>query len=285
MAVYLLYLLCKNKKRGLTMNKYKSTKEDFISYFEKMTYDKAFSMNNTCDFLIENSVFNYHDYFVEFFKYMDEHCSDKNTEYDNASYLRNKINYFGNKFKVNYYNAFNLTEKKVLKNYNDVERNEKAEKMKNKFSGNLFEIIHGLYSIEFPIIEGFEFDTWCNNTEDDFRGVDGLLKHSCDEKIKIPMNSKHSNWNEISKYEPFQKLGDWIHKYAFDNLTDEETIAIKHLKYRGIIFTDNDTNYWTSEKFNDIYVVNDEKLCKMLGKAGEDIGNVSIWKHWYNLVK
>lgn len=269
----------------MNMARFKLNKNDFEKYFKGLMYDTAFSMNGNIDLLLENKIFNYTNYFVEFFKYMDEHCSDKNTEYKSTSYLRNKINEFGDKFKDDYFNAFNKTKNNILKNYNEFERKEKAEELKKKFCGNLLEIINGFYAIDFTIIEGFEFDTWCNNTEDDFMGVDGILRRSCDKKIKIPMNTKHSNWNEIDKFVPFQKLGDWVKTYAFDKLNDEDTLTMKHLPYHSIIFTDNDSSDFSAEKFPKVYIVNDITLCKNLGKYGRNIGNVEIWKHWYKIVK
>lgn len=269
----------------MNVARFKLNKNDFENHFKGLMYDTAFSMDGNIDFLLENKIFNYTNYFVEFFKYMDEHCSDKNTEYKNTPYLRNKINEFGDKFKDDYFNAFSKTKNKILKNYDELERKEKAEDLKKKFCGNLLEIINGFYAIDFTIIEGFEFDTWCNNTEDDFMGVDGILRRSCDKKIKIPMNTKHSNWNEINKFAPFQKLGNWVKTYSFDKLNDEDTLTMKHLPYHGIIFTDNDSSDFSAEKFPKVYIVNDITLCKNLGKYGRNIGNVEIWKHWYKIVK
>ena len=91
--------------------------------------------------------------------------------------------------------------------------------------------------------------------------------------------------SEINKFDPFQKLGNWVKTYSFDKLNDNDTLTMKHLSYDGIIFTDNDSSDFSAEKFPKIYIVNDITLCKNLGKYGLNIGNVEIWKHWYKIVK
>lgn len=266
------------------MGKFLSNKNDFKTHFKYMMYDTSFDMNINIDLLLEKSVFDYTKHFVDFFEYMAEKCSDKNTLYTKSIFLRKTINDFGEHFKNDYITSFSNTHNKVLKQWDVNKINEKADELKKKYCGNLFEIIHGLYSKDFEIIKGFEFDKWCNNGKDDFMGVDGILKLSCNEKIKIPMNTKHSNFEEIGKFSPFQKLGNWSLMYTRE-LNDENKLEMLNLPVYGVIFTDNDTKDWTSSNFPGIHIVNDIELCKNLGKYGKNYGKVNIWTHWYNIIK
>lgn len=264
---------------------YSSNKTLFKKHFEKMMYIQSFSMNNVVDELIEESVFEYKKYFVKFFEYMAQNCSSKKTEYTDSSYLRNKIDEFGEMFKTDYLNAFTNTKKKKLLEATIENKLLKADDLKKKFCGNLLEIINGLYAIDFPIVDGFEFDCWCNNGNDDFMGVDGILRQKCDKNIRIPMNTKHSNWNEITKFAPFQKLGNWVLMQLRNLGSDEDKLEMLNLPYYGVIFTDYDTGKWASSNFPNVYVVNDTTLRNKLGKAGLNVGCVDVWKHWYKIVK
>ena len=266
------------------MARFLSRKEDFENHFKKMMYDTSFDMCSNVDLLLESSVFDYTKHFVNFFEYMAKNCSDENTLYTKPDFLRNKINDFGEQFKSNYIDSFSNTHKKSLKLWDENKILEKANELKKKYCGNLLEIINGLYSIDFEIIKGFEFDTWCNNGKDDFMGVDGILVSSINQNIKISMNTKHSNFEEIGKFSPFQKLGNWSLMYTRE-LDDENKLKMINLPVYGVIFTDNDTKDWTSSNFPGIYIVNDVELCKNLGKYGKNYGKVNIWKHWYNIIK
>ena len=55
----------------MNMARFKLNKNDFEKYFKGLMYDTAFSMNGNIDLLLENKIFNYTNYYVEFFKYMD----------------------------------------------------------------------------------------------------------------------------------------------------------------------------------------------------------------------
>ena len=76
--------------------------------------------------------------------------------------------------------------------------------------------------------------------------------------------------------------GTLIINSAIDNLS----YFTNDLKCRYITFgLDKNTSDFSAEKFPKVYIVNDITLCKNLGKYGRNIGNVEIWKHWYNIVK
>ena len=280
------------------MARFHTTKQDLTDHFESLMHATAFDMNTNVELLLEeldarpnfhkNGVFDYRKHFVDFFKYMAEHCSDKNTEYTRTDYLRKKIDEFGEIFRKDYIVTFDKTNKPNLKKFTLNERDEKSIELKKKYCGNLLEIISGLFIIDFELkdFEGIEFESWCNNTEDDWRGVDGIMTSTLNDKIRIPMNTKHSKFDEIGKFVPFQKLGDWFLNELEKNENDSEIqLEMLKLKYRGIIFTDNDVTEFASSKFPKIYIVNGVELCKKLGKAGNNYGFVNVWKHWYDLVK
>lgn len=264
---------------------YKSNETHIKEHFGDMMTINAFSMNNSPVGLIEQKTFDYKKHFVDFFEYMANHCSTKNTEYTNANYLRKKIDEFGEKFRTDYYNAFSKSAFKKLVESSEETKIQKADDMKKKFCGNLLEIINGLYAIEFEIVQGFVFDKWCNNSNDDFMGVDGILKQRSDENVKIPINTKHSFYNEISKFAPFQKLGNWMWMQAGQMDNDEDKLSMINLACYGVIFTDNDTSNWSFTNFPKICVINDEIIRDKLGKKGNVPGCVDMWEHWYNIVK
>ena len=70
---------------------YKSNETHIKEHFGDMMTINAFSMNNSPVGLIEQKTFDYKKHFVDFFEYMSNHCSTKNTEYTNANYLRKKM--------------------------------------------------------------------------------------------------------------------------------------------------------------------------------------------------
>lgn len=263
----------------------KIDKDMFTTHFENLMKITAFNMNKITDELIEDTIFNYRKYFVEFFEYMSQNCSTDQTKYTCSAFLREKIDEFGENFKNEYLFKFNLSKKKCFKKWSDDKKIEKAIELKKKFCGNLLEIINGLYIIDFQIITGYEFDSWCNNTNDDFKGVDGILKRISNPNIKIPINTKHSIYNSIDKFLPFIKLGNWVKDYTRKLVSVEDKLAMLDLPHDGIIFTDNSTKDFVKNSFQSILVWDEINLLKNLGKQGNNIGNVTIWKDWYNIIK
>ena len=254
------------------------------SPINNLMQETALVLNAKTDFLIHNTEFDYIDHYKNFLKFMAESGA---IDYIKPKFLKNKIDDFGEIFKHDYIAAFDLPNTAWLRDLffkYHLDIITETDKLKRKYCGNLFEIIGILCSNEYTLIDGYEYDEWCNGTDNDMQGVDGILKMSDNNNIKIPINAKHLHNMELEKFSAFQKLHSWRDLYI-EQLNDIDCLTFCRLPIKGIILTDSYATDFISEQFPHIKIIDAIELCKKLGKYGKNASHISLWKSWYDFIK
>lgn len=235
--------------------------------------------------------YDYSKFYKKFFEYM---FNTGYKEYKSTDFLRKKIDYFGELFIEDYKKNIDASDNK--KNQKIIYFS-KIQDVKNKFVGNLFEMICVLYFTNCNLPEylsGLKFKSWDNGNDYDMLGVDGILTDDS-EKLEIPINAKHSLNITINKDLPHHKLKSFHDTKISVLINNENWDLVK--KYNdmihGIIITDIDvgknqlSREMKTKKFPDIYIINCEELWKKMGCTGEKgtITKRNVWEQGYKLTK
>lgn len=254
--------------------KIKDTFKNIMSYSAMTAVLKS-------DEVLYKTEFDYSKYYKMFFNYM---ADEGYKEYTQTSFLREKIDEFGNKFIIEYEQSIitsdndEFQKKKYLENLFEV---------KKKFVGNLFEMICIIYFTQCDLskeLYGYRLLNWDNGTENDMLGSDGSLTDDTG-LLDIPINAKHSLNLTIDKDIPFHKLMSYHDRKMSELIKNKKwELVEKYDKLHGVIITDIDVGSSTlarkfkKEKFPDIYIINCVTLWEAMGCTDGGITKQNAWK-------